>query len=488
MKYYITFTVLFCSFSLFSQQKDIHFIHGLNANPGTWEDLEEEFENNCANLVQSTNGDYDTDMGLINMADEINTELNTLADHSIPGVPPYVPASQNDICIAHSMGGVALRHPNANPGGANFGGIITVGSPHDGAGIARSVRDGSLDIELDFACQTLTVDIVDSYENLVNTLGTAITFGIWNPNQNWLNDAFCDDGAGGGAVPAIIDLSGADASNITLDDMGGLNNTIQNLGASTVPSVEVVSTIPSPVHWNFLNDIATDFIPMVNGGFQFGNVQLTQGQLQFIVDEFSDVEDNIDRIETLSTSLALFHNTLANWTPFWMPQVRRAHTRLSRDLFDATRWIRTSEGVWNQLIGAAGNTQLVQVSGPSWAIDASCACWCDGQPVQCGDTPCGPQEPGPPDDECQNTNPDPNNPCWMFVPAQFAEVVVSSDESDGFITASSQRLPGAWGQERITASHVAESTSGEMWGVVQQAITPGQDVHPVFRIPGCNIQ
>jgi arabinogalactan endo-1,4-beta-galactosidase len=60
--------------------------------------------------------------------------------------------------------------------------------------------------------------------------------------------------------------------------------------------------------------------------------------------------------------------------------------------------------------------------------------------------------------------------------------------SDGFITASSQRLPGAWRQREIEASHVTESTSAEMWGVVQEAITPGLSVNEIFDIPGCVIQ
>lgn len=57
-----------------------------------------------------------------------------------------------------------------------------------------------------------------------------------------------------------------------------------------------------------------------------------------------------------------------------------------------------------------------------------------------------------------------------------------------FSETSSQRLPGSWRQREIEASHVTESTSGEMWGVVQESINPEFSVDQVFDIPGCVIQ
>lgn len=126
-----------------AQQRGGIWVHGLNANNAQWrkwEDLftdERQLDSRNRLFVPDPNSpsgaswqDYHTEQGVNQMTN------NVLADATVNGG-----GDARTIYFGFSMGGVVGREIDVNRQ-RNFGGIITSGSPLDGARIANSVRNG----------------------------------------------------------------------------------------------------------------------------------------------------------------------------------------------------------------------------------------------------------------------------------------------------------------------------------------------------------
>jgi pimeloyl-ACP methyl ester carboxylesterase len=108
-----------------AQNTPVLFQHGINSDANTWQPLSDGlasvFELSPVRITTGSRRDF---------VEQGQVLLNSTTD--LPG---------NAIGVGHSNGGILLR--GANSSGRNLRGIVTVGTLHSGAGIARSLADGT---------------------------------------------------------------------------------------------------------------------------------------------------------------------------------------------------------------------------------------------------------------------------------------------------------------------------------------------------------
>jgi hypothetical protein len=110
-----------------AQDRTPIYVHGNNGDATQWENWQTLF-NLERRMQRGTNNQFNTTNGVVAMA----------------GAVTFPATYNNTIFFGHSMGGVVGRHLDAgiNNVSLRFGGIITAGSPLDGAGIANSINNG----------------------------------------------------------------------------------------------------------------------------------------------------------------------------------------------------------------------------------------------------------------------------------------------------------------------------------------------------------
>lgn len=107
--------------------RDVHWIHGLGGDAGSWNETAQLFQAE-RQINTPVRGTYETGQGVGQMALEVRNGGSIINGANLIG-------------IAHSMGGVASRQVDVNfPG--HFGAIITFGSPLRGARIVNAVAGG----------------------------------------------------------------------------------------------------------------------------------------------------------------------------------------------------------------------------------------------------------------------------------------------------------------------------------------------------------
>jgi len=107
-------------------QRNVHWIHGLGGDGGSWQPFANDFNNQRQILTNSANT-YPTGNGVGGMVQNIQNQLGGGADPT-------------GIAIGHSMGGVATRQIDVQNNG-RFGGTITFGSPLRGARVVNNLNN-----------------------------------------------------------------------------------------------------------------------------------------------------------------------------------------------------------------------------------------------------------------------------------------------------------------------------------------------------------
>jgi pimeloyl-ACP methyl ester carboxylesterase len=108
--------------------KEVVWAHGYNSSNTFWNDFAMSFQNE--RNMTSRNPSYANYMGLADSEWQLRSNFNT--------------ASDDRIIVGHSLGGVLARQIEMEYPNQYFGGIISVGSPHQGAPIAKNAQDGAL--------------------------------------------------------------------------------------------------------------------------------------------------------------------------------------------------------------------------------------------------------------------------------------------------------------------------------------------------------
>ncbi len=140
--------------------------------------------------------DYNPSQGTIQeSADDFNTELRQRTINR--------ESTENDFIIAHSLGGLVSRQMvnqmSATTGKKLFNGLITFGTPHQGAYAADLLQNKKyiLDAALEDACRNLSKGpILEAANNLTGIVGLLAKVGVGLGKIGGEIDLFCDSGSG----------------------------------------------------------------------------------------------------------------------------------------------------------------------------------------------------------------------------------------------------------------------------------------------------
>ncbi len=126
----IAFCVIFTNKQfVLAQDRGAVWVHGFGSNSSEWTNWANTFTGQ-RQLGTQSNGSFDSNNGVNNMAGEVRGSYGFNSD-------------PQRIYFGHSMGGVVGRAIDVNHTG-EFGGIITAGTPFDGARIANTAFNGEL--------------------------------------------------------------------------------------------------------------------------------------------------------------------------------------------------------------------------------------------------------------------------------------------------------------------------------------------------------
>lgn len=132
--YYLLILWVF-SYTIEAQNRGAIFMHGLNDNWTQWRTYSNRFTSS-RRIDGLANPSLDTKQGIEQIANQCrNGDGANYVGYAGSQNP-------NNIFFGHSMGGVVGRHLDVRPN-AGFGGIITAGSPLDGAKIVNSIQNGN---------------------------------------------------------------------------------------------------------------------------------------------------------------------------------------------------------------------------------------------------------------------------------------------------------------------------------------------------------
>jgi len=253
MTYKFTILLLLCLLGTISksqaQDRDVLFAHGQGGRGpdttgagGTWEVYDDIFSGE--RQMNSIRENWQERNGLQNYG---NAMSNTLANQST--TPPNAPLEDLPLGIGHSNGGLGLRTmmqvaPNTD---RILGGVVTVGTPHNGAAIVNNIQNGSVQSSLNRGCRALAA-------------GPSTWIGGGFAVNGITAAAFC------AALPTLLEL---------IFDNEGVEGQVVSQSAQEAavgsdffttinefqPNVNIISVYgneESPVHWRLLSSQNSD--------------------------------------------------------------------------------------------------------------------------------------------------------------------------------------------------------------------------------------
>ncbi len=298
-------------------QRNVAWVHGLKGDSDSWEHYNTIFDNELnINSIRET---YDTDHGIAFGANEVKQSVDVLFGSEN--------TNSNNLAITHSMGGLMVRHidANTNSGKKRFGGYITTTSPIYGAPIANSIIDGSVNAAAQNALSKLTAGPISQLFNLPYSL-------IANLTTSELSNFI--------SVDNLIEESiGSEVSNTDLRVGSPTINAINAYDTNnSIPRISIWASENSPVHWRMFSSSANDYND------------------QELVDDVNTARGIYNGFYIGNTSLAITCAVAGFWyPPCWVLSInytyRAVQWKKGRD------WIDTSETMWCSLIKTTQTTQ-----------------------------------------------------------------------------------------------------------------------------------
>ena len=210
--------------------RPVEWVHGLGGDETTWDLYEGIFEAERRMVAESN--DYNSGVGLAAFGNEVLDDAET--DFGV--------ATTNVMGIGHSLGGVALRVADRNEPAQKFNALVSVGSPHLGAGIANSVINGNVARATAFACQ----ELLAGPTSVPFILSTMIFSGV-TPRD--LCNALQDE-----VVVPILGQLAASPSVVDVSVNSGFLNAL-NAAPSTAPIISIRGVEDGPSHWRLLTSV-----------------------------------------------------------------------------------------------------------------------------------------------------------------------------------------------------------------------------------------
>jgi pimeloyl-ACP methyl ester carboxylesterase len=276
--------------------RNVLFLHGLNGDNTDWQPFVSRFSTfgSDARRMNSFNQSYTSTGGLSNITSSVST--------SGSGV--------SSIAICHSMGGVVARRLDKNSNGSLVGGIVTVGSPLDGAPIANALTDGRATYAVSNAVSLMS-------------RGPLATLGFISPLIT-----FTGNSLGALYLPDLVNVAlnvNRFGGSATVNDLKVGGSGIEQDKASTptsTPKISIWGNEESPIHWNIF-------------GTSIGENVAQRA------DNFSKYYE-LSFYAHLSIACANFWNP-AGWWSHWA----------AGEWYLGYNWISNdSERIWNNLIGS----------------------------------------------------------------------------------------------------------------------------------------
>jgi pimeloyl-ACP methyl ester carboxylesterase len=211
-------------------------LHGLNDNSNAWQPFSSRFSGTENRWISSNNQSYSSTGGLAAIFGGVST----------------AGSGSSSITICHSLGGVVARNlDNNNPG--NFvGGIVTVGSPLDGAPIANALLNGSAVNAISHSTSAMlrgpTATLGFATGPLFSIAGRAIT-ALFLP---FIVQHFLDIDQFGGFT--------------TINDVrvGGSGiETEKTRTPTATPKISIWGNEESPTHWSILQSTTNQDVPYI---------------------------------------------------------------------------------------------------------------------------------------------------------------------------------------------------------------------------------
>jgi hypothetical protein len=280
--------------SIFAQpgitsDRQVTLIHGLG-EPEAWIPFRNFFTGQDNRRMNIARPEYNSLGGLNAAASQI----------------PFI--GSNTVVISHSLGGLIARH--INNGSNPMAGIITVGSPMDGAPIANALEDGRVNNAVSDAANQLTRGPLAQLGYLTPLLTLAgqvlrVTFLADKISENVNTTKF-------GGVNMVSDIK-VGGSAIEQD---------KNAAPTNTPKISIWGNENTPVHWNILGSAT--------------------GQ---------DVAGAANSLSTIY-EVGFFAN-LAVGAVLWYSPVGWWAFYAAYEWYNGWQWISNdSERVWNNLIGS----------------------------------------------------------------------------------------------------------------------------------------
>jgi pimeloyl-ACP methyl ester carboxylesterase len=291
------------------QDRNVIWLHGLNGQSSDWTGFQSQFTgpSGTFKMVSIPPSTYNSSNGIQTYAAGI---FNVNAGNF----------NNNLITIAHSMGGVAARRVDLL-GAANLGGLITVGAPLDGAGIATSIANGSAAVAVEQGITQASKGPLAEFIPIPFVNNVVITEVIdklrSNPKFNLGPNVF--------GQTSVNDLR-----------LGGGISTDMNSNPTNLPKISIFGNEESPVHWNIATKAADIRV--------FGN----QVDLAVAADIAEDVYYTMYVVDIAAGCGAI---ALGFWNPWgWVAAgIKFWQADQWKQGYD---WLCDSERIWNVLIGS----------------------------------------------------------------------------------------------------------------------------------------
>jgi hypothetical protein len=315
------------------QDRNVIWLHGLNTSGSDWQGFQNQFTgpSGTFQMASITPSTYASSAGI---QQYVNGIVAVNAGNFI----------NRPITIAHSMGGVAARRVDLR-GLANLGGLITVGAPLDGAGIASSinvglaqaaVEDGITQVGKGPVAHFIPIPLVN--DMLITEAIDKLRSGPLNLNANTFGQTAITDLQIGGGV--AIDM---------------------NANPTNLPKVSIFGNEESPVHWNLATTTADIRI--------FGH----QVDLAVTADFAEDVYYAMFIVDIVVGSTLI---AVGFWNPFAWFAAAIAFWQADqwKQGYD---WLCDSERIWNVLIGSsvAASQCITYQAYICYYPSTSSSCW-----------------------------------------------------------------------------------------------------------------
>lgn len=318
------------------------WVHGFGGNYCTLMGLEDHFEQYYE--ISSVRTEYGTQKGIAASGDAVRADLN---NHFAQGDP-------RNLGIGHSMGGLNLRYTELGAEPTPMGGIITIGTPHEGSQLAENYLNGGLDLFIKQMTQELTAGPKsDRY-------ASAFLYEL-----DYKADLPLIDILGKGTL-GIEDLLGLFKKGNTLDFFNTLlesQSTIEDLAPGSVAlnqlnevkssrtSAAIWGEEESPVHWRLFSSLIDKSCNKVPGVTN-DDILLRK------VDRLKDLYNSLENINRAYCQFAYTFGTFGMGDKKDIPACVTANN-YARGI----RWIDGSEEGWKELIGATRKErQLVKMN------------------------------------------------------------------------------------------------------------------------------